>query len=237
MRRVALSFVVLMLGLAQAAHAAGKRMVVVELYTSQGCSSCPPADEILTELSKEDDIIALGLHVDYWDYLGWKDEFAIAKFSERQQRYNAVLPSRYRLVTPQMVIHATAQVAGGTGASPMLIKEYVEKVRKTPEIVDLAIERNGMELRVSISQPSKALKPAAIQIVHFKNPQKVAIKRGENRGNKLNYTNPVSSWETVAKWDGHQAMNLNVRLSRDEPVAVIVQQPVVGQIYAARKLP
>ena len=82
--------------------------VVVELFTSQGCSSCPPADKMLHALAKRDDVIALALHVDYWDYIGWKDQFAQAKFTKRQRNY-AALGNRRSIYTPQMIVMQMAQ--------------------------------------------------------------------------------------------------------------------------------
>ncbi|MBT5374998.1 MAG: DUF1223 domain-containing protein, partial [Rhodospirillaceae bacterium] len=85
--------------------------VVVELFTSQGCSSCPPADAFLNDLSRRDDVIALSLHVDYWDYIGWEDPFATPESTNRQRRYAPVLAAR-SIYTPQMVIDGAAHEVG-----------------------------------------------------------------------------------------------------------------------------
>lgn len=223
-------------GLANVTFAGGP-MVVVELYTSQGCSSCPPADEILTELAQEDDIIALGLHVDYWDYLGWKDEFAIAAFSDRQLNYNMVLPSRYRLVTPQTIVHGIAQVAGGQGLSPQLIKEYIEKARMRAEPADLKVDRQDKKLVVSLSSISDETGPSVIQLAHFQPKVSVDIKRGENRGRKIEYTNIVSGWKKIGDWDGKSEITMSYDLESDQPLAVIVQTVKQGPVLVARKLP
>ncbi len=87
--------------------------VVVELYTSQGCASCPPADEFLAELATHDEVIALALHVDYWDYIGWEDSFAQAAFTERQKMYARAIKSR-TIYTPQMIIGGIDRVEGNT---------------------------------------------------------------------------------------------------------------------------
>lgn len=234
MRRL-LTVLGLALGLGSAAIAGGSK-VVVELYTSQGCSSCPPADEILGQLAQNDDIIALGMHVDYWDYLGWKDEFAIAAFSDRQMAYNSRLKSRYRLVTPQMIIHGSAQVAGGSGNSRMLIKEYIEKAANKSEVADLELIREGRNLRVMLRPNRQGLGAAEIQIVHYKPSIEIGIRAGENRGRKLVYHNVVQSWDTVAKWDGRSARSFDVTLGSDEPLAVIVQSPRVGKVIVARSI-
>src|SRR4051812_29577801 len=115
---------VLLFGIA-AAHAE-ERPVVVELFTSQGCNSCPPADAFLGELSRRPDVLALGLHVDYWDYIGWKDPFAQRAHTDRQRSYSRTLNQRF-VYTPQMVIDGTLQ---GVGSETATINKLIDKARK-----------------------------------------------------------------------------------------------------------
>jgi len=212
MRKLFATLLVMMVGWSGTA-VADKPMVVVELYTSQGCSSCPPADDILTELSKQDDVLALGLHVDYWDYLGWKDEFAVPAFSERQQNYNAILPSRYRLVTPQMVIHGLGQVAGGTNRSVTSINSLVEEARSRVDRAAMTLARDEDQLTINLSAIDADIGPSTVQLVHFIPKAAVNIKSGENRGRKIEYTNVVAAWETVSKWDGTTEVTLTHKLT------------------------
>src|SRR5277367_5521376 len=102
---------VLALMLSSVAQAGETRPVVVELFTSQGCNSCPPADAYLGELAKRPDVLALSLHVDYWDYIGWRDPFAQHAFTLRQRDYSHALSERY-VYTPQMVINGQLQGVG-----------------------------------------------------------------------------------------------------------------------------
>ena len=113
--------------------------VVVELFTSQGCSSCPPADKMLHALAERDDVIALALHVDYWDYIGWKDVFAQAKFSKRQREY-AVVGGRRSVYTPQMVVNGVTDVVGG---KPMKLSEAISAHAANPSPVDVSLKRDG----------------------------------------------------------------------------------------------
>src|SRR5690606_23996855 len=111
------------IGAAQAAD----RPVVVELFTSQGCSSCPPADRFLGELAARPGVIALGLHVDYWDYIGWKDPYARRAHTERQRDYSRTLNQRY-VYTPQMVINGAFQAIGSDRAA---VDGLIEEARRS----------------------------------------------------------------------------------------------------------
>jgi hypothetical protein len=208
------------------------RPVVVEMFTSQGCSSCPPADKIFGELAKQEDVIALGLHVHYWDYLGWKDEFAQEKFAVRQEYLNMHIPSRYRRVTPQMIFNGQAQVAG---ARANLIAQELREIRaqEPPAAMEMAVRGDKLELRlVSLSGQTG---PSDIHLVHYFKKAVVPIEGGENRGRVVNYANIVSSWETIGQWNGRSPLQLKYTLKRDEPFAVLVQGKDFGPIYTARR--
>ena len=132
-------------------HSAGfKPLVVVELFTSQGCSSCPPADEFLKDLSVRDDVLALSLHVDYWDYIGWKDPFAKPEFTNRQRQYAGVMRLRY-VYTPQMVVQGIYQAVGSRRGD---VLDFIEKAKadtgNTRGLIDLA--RVNGDLRVRLGQ-------------------------------------------------------------------------------------
>ncbi len=236
MRKLLTASLLAFVGLGGSAIAADKPMVVVELYTSQGCSSCPPADKILTELSKHDDVIALGLHVDYWDYLGWKDKFAVAAFSDRQQTYNAILPSRYRLVTPQMIVHGLGQVAGGSGKSKARIDMLIKEARATKDRADLRLQRTGSTLVIQLSSKDGELGSSTVQLVRFLPQEEVAIRSGENRGRNIKYTNIVSDWKTIGKWDGYSPLTMKYKIQGDAALAVVVQSRKQGPVLAARQL-
>lgn len=208
-------------------------LTVVELYTSEGCSSCPPADEILTKLSKNENILALALHVDYWDYLGWKDKFSMAKFTDRQRKYNMVIPSRYRLVTPQMIFHGRSQVAG---AKPRQVSEHLENVQKKPEEILLTVDANDETFRVSIEPNGVTAVKADVFVVQYTPSQVSKIKAGENRGLTLTHTNVVTSWERIGEWNGQAGYTVEQPLNKDNSAAVIVQITGNGPILAARKL-
>jgi hypothetical protein len=213
--------------------AADKSVVVVELYTSQGCSSCPPADEILAEIAGREDVIALSLHVDYWDYLGWKDNLARPEFTERQARFNTIMKSRYRLVTPQMIFNGEHYVAGAKRNKALM---YVDMMSESSETAQLALSRSGTSLEINLSAVGGSTSPSEIHVVRYTPNTLVKIKRGENAGKNIDYVNTVTSWETIAEWDGAATRTLKHDVAADGKYAVIVQTLNLGPVLVARRL-
>lgn len=206
--------------------------VVVELYTSQGCSSCPPADVLLGKLSKREGVIALSLHVDYWDYLGWKDEFANPAFTQRQRGYAAHAGSSM-IYTPQMIVGGVDQVVGTRG---MELADHINKHAARPEPVALEAKRKGSAVMVRAEAKGQTPRRMVVQLVHYSPSETVAIKRGELAGHKLTYHNVVRSWSKVADWDGATPLNFDTKAVSDAPAVVIIQDGVSGPILAAERV-
>ncbi len=217
--------------LALANLAAAGEAVVVELFTSQGCSSCPPADRILGELAERDDVIALALHVDYWDYLGWTDIFASPKNTERQRAYARAKGER-SIYTPQMVIGGQDHVIG---SKPMKISRLIQKHSAKKQPVRVKLQRSGD--RVSIVATS-AGKPAnmVVMVATYASKNAVDVKRGENAGRRLTYHNVVTNMSQLAAWDGKSDFSGSVRVSEGAPVVVLVQERGAGPILGAARL-
>ena len=205
--------------------------VVVELFTSQGCSSCPPADKMLQALAERDDVIALALHVDYWDYIGWKDVFAQAKFTQRQRKF-AAFSNRRSIYTPQMIVNGVSSVVG---AKPMELSKTISEHAAAPSGVDLSLSRRGNSVVVDGSS-NGAEGPFVVQIVRYQPLSEVRITRGENAGKTLAYSNVVTEWSVLGDWDGVGPLSMSASLSEDAPVVVIVQQQQFGPILAAARL-
>jgi len=221
---------ILTLWMAATAAWADDRPVVIELYTSQGCSSCPPADAFMAELAGRDDVIALALHVDYWDYIGWKDVFASPAFTARQKAYARAAGSR-TVYTPQMVIGGVDHVVG---LQPMEVADLIAAHRAAPSPVELGVERgeDGFVVRARSAKP-EAMR---VQLVRYVPEKTVAIKRGENGGRTLRYTNIVTEWHVLANWDGTQPLEMAVQAPGDLPAVVLVQRRGPGRILAAARL-
>ncbi|SLN41916.1 hypothetical protein PSA7680_02078 [Pseudoruegeria aquimaris] len=208
---------------------AGTPLVVVELYTSQGCSSCPPADALLTELAKRPDVLALALHVDYWDYIGWKDIFANPAHTARQKAYARAAGKRM-IYTPQMVIDGAEHVVGNKPDEvEALIRLHAEDGRE----VDLRASRAGNAISIRAEAAPGLGGDMVVQLVRFLPTATVEIGRGENAGRKLTYTNIVRSWMPVAMWDGSAPFTLQAQAEGEEPAAVIIQREGFGEILAA----
>ncbi len=206
--------------------------VVVELYTSQGCSSCPPADKILTKLALRDDVIPLALHVDYWDYIGWKDTFGDPRFTTRQRGYARAAGSR-TIYTPQMIIGGITHVVGN---KPMDVVDGINAQTNQAAKVSLELALNGKSLSISANSITQKNQPMVVQLVRYIPSSTVAIKRGENAGRSIEYTNVVTEWRLLKKWDGSKALSLSVDLEGENPVVVIVQTAGDGPILAAARL-
>jgi hypothetical protein len=205
--------------------------VLVELYTSQGCSSCPPADEILGKLAKRDDVIALSLHVDYWDYLGWKDVFADPAFTKRQQAY-ARAARENMIYTPQMVIGGVDSVVG---TRTMELMDYISMRQKASRPVSLTLSKSAGQIDVDASSTGVGGE-WVVQLVRYIPKQAVEIKRGENAGRTVTYHNVVSSWNVIGTWNGEAPLQLSAPLDGDAPSVVVIQDGTSGPVLAVARL-
>ena len=233
MRRMMMTVLGLWLGLAGSGFAQSATPgVVVELYTSQGCSSCPPADGLLEELANHDGVIALALHVDYWDYIGWKDGFGSPAYSARQKAYAQAAGSRM-IYTPQMIVEGRDRVVG---FRPMQVADLIHQNRDQHSSVTLAIRRAGGSVHIEAASSAPLAGGAMVQLVRYIPERTVKIGRGENAGRTMTYRNIVSSWQTLRSWDGAAALAFDAAAPGDDPVVVIVQSPGPGPILAAARL-
>jgi len=233
-KEAAFALVGVVMGLASTGQAQ-TNPVVVELYTSQGCAACPPADAVLKQLAERDDVIALGLHVDYWDYIGWADSFGQAAFSSRQKAY-ARNNGRASVYTPQMIISGQDEVKGSATMKVMgLIQDHLAQSSGSQQIVVSLTPSGNGQMRIDARSPFPLKPPADIQIVRYRNTAEVEIMGGENEGRKVTYHNIVTQWDVVAQWDGLEPFRHDVTLDGSGPVVVLVQERGQGPILAAAR--
>lgn len=209
---------------------------VLELFTSQGCSSCPPADALLQTYAAKSDIVALTFPVDYWDYLGWKDTLAQPKFSARQ-RYYAKHRGDGRIYTPQVVINGMAHANGAISKEiDAAIAASAGEFAKARVPVQVRIEGGQVIIDVGASANSNS-KEADVWLLMIQREADVAIKAGENRGKSLKYFNVVREKTPIGMWSGQP---MTIRLNREsiaapgaDACAVLIQSGRVGFLLGA----
>jgi len=199
---------------------AAESKAVVELFTSQGCSSCPAADHVLGQLAAEGRVIALSVPVDYWDYLGWKDTLAQHAHSMRQRGYAGGRGDR-QVYTPQVIVNGSAQVIGSD-------RQAIEAACKSAAkaAVPVTLTRNGDNIEVDVGAGQGA--PASVWLLTVARAAPVAIGRGENHGRTVTYSNVVRSWLRVAEWTGSpikSSVPLPELNAKDADAIVILVQP------------
>ena len=216
--------------LAPIAGQAGERAVVVELFTSEGCSSCPPAHAVIGRIARDPNILALSFHVDYWDYIGWKDSFAAPWATHRQRAYASRL-SAGRVYTPQMVISGKVDVVGSRAPEVMReLERAFETVPSTPLL--RIVETDGKSEIVAHRSDT----PAEIYLVRFDPVRETRVLRGENTGRHLLTFNVVRTYLKIVDWDGSAQRIPLPRDLRDHPgevTAVFAQRHGHGEVLAA----
>lgn len=210
-------------------------LVVVELFTSEGCSSCPPADAFLGELAQRPEVLALAFHIDYWNYIGWTDPYASRFATDRQHDYARHLNLRY-VYTPQMVINGTTE---GVGSERLVIGPLIkaaENERALRQRVTIAREAGG-KLAIHVDAGA-AGDSATLWLVGFDREHATQVLRGENEGHTLKEYQVVRSCESIGTWQG-PALDLTLAASRpggDGSVAVLLQLGSTGRIIGAALL-
>ena len=172
---------------------------VVELFTSQGCSSCPPADALFSELAAKGDHIALAYHVDYWDYLGWRDTLGSPENTARQYEYGKSFGIR-SVYTPQAVVNGASHV---NGADRGKVLSSLNGGAGLP--VEIMVSQSGDSVMIDAGGASGGAREAHVVLVYFDAPQEVVIERGENNGKSVTYWNAVSDIQTAGMWHGKAA--------------------------------
>ncbi len=212
------------------AAAAQDDPVVIELFTSQGCSSCPPADRIMHDLAKRDDVIGLALHVDYWDYIGWKDEYADPDHTLRQRAY-ARNGGRSMIYTPQMVVNGQQDVVG---AQLRELNSLIDAHQKATPEASVAATRAGQDVTISVAPVDLQVADGYdVRVVQYSPLRHASIRRGELAGHELDYANVVDSWQIAGRWDGATTQEFSAQLVSELPAVVLIQRTGHGPIVAA----
>ena len=218
----------LIAGLLPVVANAAERPVVVELFTSQGCSSCPPANAYLNEMVKQRrDVLALAFHVTYWDRLGWKDPFSLEPATDRQAVYGRRFGDGS--YTPEMVIDGASSAVGSDRGQVGSRIENAKRNGQTAAVIN--VTRAGDQVSIEVCAGSGQGK---VLLIGFDREHTTAIGRGENSGRTLTEANVVRSFRAVGQWSG-AALKLNERFPQGEGVAVLLEAPD-GRIIGAGRL-
>jgi hypothetical protein len=218
-----------------------KPLPVVELFTSQGCSSCPAADALFATYAQREDVVALSLSVDYWDYLGWKDTLASGKFTARQRAY-AARRGDGEVYTPQVVVNGSVRAVGSDRQAIGRAVEIAAK-RCDESTVKIGLDVTASAMQIALSQTAPPAQPveATVWVAVVRPEVAVTITKGENRGKKVTYHNVVRELIPVGLWDGdEEKLTLDraaIMTSPGDRSAVLVQQGKGGPIIAAGWFP
>jgi hypothetical protein len=223
---------VLILPVEASAKTTGHRPVVVELFTSQGCSACLAADALVADLAERKDVLALTFPVDYWDYLGWQDTFARPEFSARQRAYQKALGLR-DVYTPQLVIDGAAQMGrAAPETAPEMIRDAAKAHGPAPRM-----SIRGRKL--TIGEGRVPVGGAEVWLVRYEGqPQETAVRDGENRGVTVIYRNVAKSLTRMGVWSGRMRSYTLPAPSTEEPdlkSAVLLQLKRSGRILGLLK--
>lgn len=210
----------------------GSPPVVVELFTSQGCSSCPPADALIGTMSDEPGVLTLSWHVDYWDYLGWADVFARPEHTARQEAYADAAGER-GVYTPQIIIDGQDTLLSLHRAALMALID--EHAARPPTIMVTAASEGEVHV---IDLTPRVVVPGGVEIalVRYLPHRSVQVKAGENRGRTIDYRNIVVNSELLTRWPAREPLRLTVRPGNDPDEAypddtlhaILVQQALAG---------
>jgi len=220
--------------------AGGEVRAVVELFTSQGCSSCPPADKLLGELAKDSSIVAMTLPVDYWDYLGWKDTLANARYSARQRAYARKRGDR-EVATPQVVVNGVVAVVGSDKAA---IERAIAQTRSKAMIAPVLVAKTGDNLTVTVAASESDQAKGEVWLCAMAKAVPVTIGRGENNGRSITYHNVSRRWLKIGDWNGKAATwtipLADIKAEGIDAAAAVVQSgmpdspgPILGAGFAS----
>ena len=221
-------FACLALSFLPATASAGERPVVVELFTSQGCSSCPPANAFLNEMSKKRaDVLPLALHVTYWDRLGWKDPFSLEAATERQDRYGHRFGDGS--YTPEMVINGSVGLVGSHRDEVDTAISRAKQSQVSEPDVSVGKDEDNVAIKIGSGNGN-----GKVLLIGFDHEHTTKIGRGENGGRTLTESNVVRSIRSVGEWSG-KPVELRERYPDGQDVAVVIESPD-GKIVGAGRL-
>ncbi len=212
---------------------AGERPIVVELFTSEGCSSCPPADALLVELADRRDVLTLSFHVDYWDRLGWKDPSSSPEATARQERYARLL-NIDAVYTPQIIVDGRREAVGSDRGA---VERALDATSREPSVVPVTLSFKNGQARITLGQGGVTAS-ASVVLIGFDRRRVDTVKRGENSGRTLTHVDVVRGIEEVGRFTGSASQIVSTPPWQSDRLAAIVQAPdgrILGAAVADRE--
>jgi len=211
-------------------------VVVVELFTSQGCEKCPPANLLMEDLTRDETVISFSWHVDYWDFMGWQDTMAKPAFTERQKAYNETL-GRKGVYTPQAIINGRREVAG---SNKMGLFDIIHSSKTSDALpITVTFEGDASVLNIKLNGP-ETVEGAVIKIIWLDSMQRIKISDGKNAGKTITYVNAVKSFKNIGVFQGEELtipLNLNdADRNGADRIVVLLQMGETGPILGAAKI-
>ena len=222
---------------AMAATSVSARPVVLELFTSQGCSSCPPADALLASMNDDANVIPLSLHVDYWDYLGWKDPFSSTAMTARQRSYSS-LQGKNNVFTPQLMVDGKYSTVGSNASD---VRDAIKQAQAGALFLPITLTANAATQRLAVhiarSTDTALPKQGTIYAFYYTRQALTSVARGENSGRTLTNINNVSHIEKLGNWQAGSDFDHETALpvSPQEGVAIIAQADGQGPVIGAAR--
>jgi hypothetical protein len=201
----------------QAEHRKDSGTVLLELFTSQGCSSCPPADALLTEYGEKPGVVTLSFSVDYWNYLGWHDTLSSPENSKRQREY-AHTRGDGRVYTPQIVVDGITHVNGANAAAvEMAVRNTAMRLKNVRVPVTMHAEGKSLVINIGAAPKTSTMREGTVWLAIAKEKETVSITRGENRGKEITYSHTVRKLTPIGMWKGEK---MTLRLPRKDLLAI-----------------
>ena len=211
-------------------------LVVVELFTSQGCPACAMSNAVMSDLSKDDALLTLTWNVDYWDYMGWQDTFATKENTKRQEDYNKGMGKR-GVYTPEIIINGERHIIGADANK--VYENILEEKQKVRFGLDVSLDETQEKISLSVGE-GKAPKGTIIRLVWYSGEETIKVGMGRNKGKDLKFTNVVFGSKIIGDWDGDpKSLSIDlaeIRASGADCIAVLVQNGDPGPILGAAKL-
>lgn len=224
-------FLIAAILLSAPASAQERGPTVVELFTSQSCSSCPPADKYIDELAQDKDLLVLSCHVTYWNHLSWRDTLSLEECTEQQREFS-MMNNVGRVYTPQIIVNGEYE---GVGSRKKEIGGYIKKAKKKNDVLPIELSLKDVSLTITMPEKGRLKQPVDVRLLAYDESVTEHMERGENWNKTIKYTHPIRHHVPLDKWDGHAKTEdvFVTHMPVNGGYAVIAREYGSGKVLAA----